>query len=138
MAKAKKIAAPSLFDSQPAARTVIEKPVMMPVVMPMAVTEPATEQVALPPLEGDGGRPGREALLRDGTFLNTGDEVNILPGLIGYNFLDRVFVISEIIPFEWCESKSLVKVYQKETPSFIVAGRDGDGVDANWFKKVEA
>lgn len=78
------------------------------------------------------------ATLRDGTVLNLGDEVTTdYRGCKGYTF-----IVCEINPYEYCESKTMVVAHLKDSPQRRIrspfAGRDGrpDGLDANWFKKV--
>ena len=78
------------------------------------------------------------AKLRDGSELIIGDEVTThFAGCKGY-----VFVVCEINPYEFCESKSMVVAHLKGYPERVIkskfAGDNGrpNGLDANWFKKV--
>lgn len=81
-----------------------------------------------------------KAILRDGAELNIGDEVETkFPGCRGYTF-----IVCEINPYEDCESKTRVVVHLKGDPSRKILGfkKDGyhlngpDGIDTNWFKKI--
>jgi hypothetical protein len=80
----------------------------------------------------------QKAVLRDGTILSVGDEVvtNYHPTCIG-----KVFIVEEIIPYDYCESKTRVLVHLKDHPERKLYGYDKDkdsengyGIDANWYK----
>lgn len=82
-----------------------------------------------------------QAILRDGTILAIGDEVetDYHPSCLG-----RIFVVYEINPWELCESGSMVVVHLQGHPERKILGfkKEGlhllgpDGIDANWFKKI--
>lgn len=76
---------------------------------------------------------------RDGSTLEIGDEVTTnWRGCEGY-----IFVICEIHPYEDCYSKFFVVAHLKGEPERKIkskfAGKDGrpDGMDAQWFNKIE-
>lgn len=80
-----------------------------------------------------------QATKRDGTILKIGDEVTTKwRGCEGF-----VFIISEINPYDSCESGSMVVAHLKGEPERVIkskfAGKDGrpPGLDANWFEKVK-
>lgn len=76
------------------------------------------------------------AIQRDGTMLRLNEEVTIKPGLNSH-YRGLTFIIIEMTPFGECESGTLCKVQVKGDESKVVKGTTGNGIDANWFKKVE-
>lgn len=82
-----------------------------------------------------------QAILRDGSVLEIGDEVttNYHKKCIGLTF-----IVCEINPYPYCESGTLVVAHLKDDPErriegLKVEGRDfgPPGIDANWFCKVK-
>lgn len=80
------------------------------------------------------GEKVESAIDRHGNVVRLADEVetNYHPNCIG-----RVFVVSEIIPWDNCESGFMILAHLKDSRERVIRGVNGQGLDTNWFKVVK-
>lgn len=77
-------------------------------------------------------------VLREGTVLHHGQEVFIHPGVLRTDCAGKILVIEKMTAFEYCESKVLIIAYLKENPEKRTVGKEGKGIDSNWFKQIDS
>jgi hypothetical protein len=126
----KKKTQPSLFDQPAEEVEVIQIPPPLPV---NVVVEKLEEEKAETVIQRGMAR------LRDGSVIFEDDEVNMNPGLQGPHsgHESKPFVIEKMTPWETCESGMLIIAALKENKDIKTIGFSGNGIDANWFKKLK-
>lgn len=73
------------------------------------------------------------ATLRDGSTLTIGSEVET-------RFHEKcdgvIFVVCKITPYAHCQSGFLVLVHVKDYPERLLKSSMSNGIDTNWFTKI--